>query len=161
MPLTDTGRTEAYAERSDAAWLTCLTFDHADLAVPIRVVDDNVDLARTVGGLPVPFNWFPFEITLPGQDPDNPTTEVTVQFEDPNSEVASKVRGLRPSPTLTVEVVTSKNPDVVERGPFVVTLQRRATADGRIVGTFGFEDILNDASPSDSYTPDKCPGLFA
>lgn len=161
MALSDDGRQEAYAERSDAAWIVCLTFAHDSLDGPLRFCDDNVTMTRTVDGATVTFAPYDFQVAFPGEDPEQPTRDLQVMVEDPEGVITAAIRGLRPAPTLTIEAVTSKDPDTVERGPYTVTLKEREVSDGRVVGTFGFEDILADAFPATRFTPRHFPGLFA
>lgn len=160
MPqLSDNARQEAYARESDAAWLTCITIEHADIEGTLRFVDDNQDLGRTVEGQAETFTAYPFAIDLPGDDPENPA-KVSLTAWDGQNAIAHAVRGLRPVPQVTVEIVTSKDPDVVERGPYLLTLKNRDSVDGQTIGEFGFEDILDDAIAVHT-TPKTNPGLFA
>lgn len=168
MALSAAARLAAYARESDAVWHLCVTIAHPSLNPPIRVTDNNENVARIVGGQEVEFIAFPFEIALPSDDPEH-QGRVQVKIHDQEIDfldgtrgtITSKIRGLRPAPTLTMEVVTSKDPDTVERGPFAMTLRDRDSTDGQIVCDFAFEDILDDAHPGDYYTAANAPGLFA
>ncbi len=165
MSLTDAARQEAYARNSDAAWLLCISITHPTLQEPLRLVGDNKDMVRTVGGQSVTFKAFPFEFVLPGDDPDNPTKVGVTIYDGPvdgdGTTLTQILRGLRPAPQLTAECVTSKDPDTVEQGPFDMTLRERDSVEGQITAEFGYEDILDDAYPGNTISPATFPGLFA
>ena len=159
--LTQPAREEAYAPHSKAAWLMCVTIDHPGIEDgPLRVVNDNKDLVRIVDGQEVTFTAYPFQIDLPPDDEEGQgRTPVTIW--DPAGTITATVRGLRPAPEAMLELVVSKDPNTVERGPILLVLKERESSDGEINAEFGIEDILDHRAQDDTMSPGKLPGIFA
>ena len=182
MALSDAGRAAVYARFSDKVLTVCLTLRHPTLAEPLRLCTDNAPVARTVdgGGGPVTatFHPFPMDITMPGQDPRQPTrttisihTPTSLTDEDGNPLITDPVtgraltlhdvlRGLRPAPTLDLEVVLADEPDEVEMGPLTLRLNSRESTTAQIVGDFDYGSPLDEAWPGDTITPATHPGAF-
>jgi hypothetical protein len=102
----------ALAGWTDEIWLECITFDHASLAEPIRLVNDKVDLERTAGT----FIAFPFQF----QDfvrGDGQSVEAQISADNVDQRILSALRGIVGKPTVTYEVVLHGTPNTIERGP--------------------------------------------
>jgi len=56
------------AQATGEVWLVLLTLSHPTLATPIRLVNNNEDVVSRGST----FLAFPFEVELPGEDPDQP-----------------------------------------------------------------------------------------
>jgi hypothetical protein len=142
------------AEATGQAWLTLITLSHATLSEPIRVVDNNEHITSN-GDLYAAWN---FEITLPGEDPDNPANaRLTIGNVDP--EILRALRTINSPPQVTIQVVLSDTPDIVE-AEFTGLVLRNANYDaGQISGDLVFEEILTEPVAT-SLTPADFPGLF-
>ena len=145
----------AFAPETDQALLLCLTIDHADLAEPIRVVNDGVDLVRSAGT----FLAYPFRIALPF-DRDDELPRVVLSIDNVDRSIVLTVRSLSSPPSITLEAVLSDSPDTVEVSlpDFVL---KSATYDKLTVeGELSFEDILNEPYPGGTFRPALFPGMF-
>lgn len=156
MPrLTADGRAAALAPNSEVEWWMLVTIPHASFSEPIRVTDSPepvVSRGHT-------YSNFPFEYTFPGDDPEQPG-KMSFTVLDPNGEISARLRGIRPAPKIFVEVVSSINPDLVERGPYTVTMSNRDAGDGSVTCEFGVRRQL-DLVAGRRITPGSVPGIFA
>lgn len=142
------------AERTAEAWLILLIIDHASLASPIRVVDNNADI--TSGGNL--FVAWDFNLVLPGEDPDNPDySRLAIGNIDPL--IIRTLRQIASPPSITIRVILASAPDVIEV-EFAGLVLRKASYDaGQITGDLAFEEILTEPVAT-ALTPAMFPGLF-
>lgn len=153
--LSTAARQAIFAQETDKALLMCLTIDHADLAAPIRVVNDGVDLVRSAGT----FLAYPFRIDLPF-DRDDELPRVVLSIDNVSREIAQTVRTLQSPPSVLLEAVLSDLPNTVEVSLPDFTL-KSATYDRLTVeGELSFEDILNEPFPGGTFLPAAFPGMF-
>ena len=132
-----------------------LTIDHADLAEPIRVVNNTEDV--TVGA--DTYIAFPFEIELPGEAEDQ-LPKARLRIDNVDRQIVDAVRTVSGTPDVTLEIVLASDPTVTEMGPFEMQL-RSADYDALVVsGDLVVEDVLNIRYPGDRFTPASHPGLF-
>lgn len=108
----------------------------------------------------ITYQPFPFEITLPDDDPDQvPSCSLTLDNID-RSMVAA-VRGMGNVPaTIELQVAMSDTPDVVEMAVGPLTLRDVNYDALTVMGTLRFEEILNEPYPGDIVTPATLPGVF-
>lgn len=122
---------------------------------PLRLTDNNEPVVSR-GNTYEPFYM---EITLPIQNADElPTVEI--HFLHLSSEIIEEVRAFRQPPGITIELVTSITPDIVERTVDFAVL-RNVTYDSMIIsGRLDLQNVLTSSIPSESYSPQRFPGLF-
>lgn len=144
-----------FAQETGEVFLMCLTISGAGLAQPIRLVNDMQDLNRAAGL----FQAFPFELALP-QDLEDQLPQVRLSVDNVDRQIVRAVRALTAPPTVTLEVVLASSPDTVEAGPFAMTLRLADYDAGTVSGMLGYEDMLNEPFPKDTFTPNNSPGLF-
>lgn len=71
------------------------------------------------------------------------------------------IRTVVGKPTATLTVVLASQPDVIEQGPFVFSLQDAQGDSQTITATLGYEtDIFTQQVPGQNYMPTNSPGLF-
>lgn len=101
---------EAQALSSGVVFLTLLTFDHATLPAPLRFVSPGSSGVVSRGN---PYVAFPFDIVLPperfGEVP-----VATLTIGNITGEVFAALQALRPSPSITIEIVTEDDLDTVQ-----------------------------------------------
>jgi hypothetical protein len=102
---------------------------------------------------------FPMELRLPQEDSESlPTVEIT--FLNLANEIVEAIRKLSRPPQITIELVTNISPDFVERTVDFAVL-RNVTYDAiSISGRLDLQNVLTSAIPSESYSPQRFPGLF-
>jgi len=142
------------AETADL-WLLLLTIAAEGLAEPIRVVNDRQD----VWSRGQRFVAFPFEVDLPGDSADS-VQRVTLRIDNVDRQIVSALRLVREPPEVSLEVIRRESPNVVEAGPFVMSLVEARYDAASIEGELVFEDVLDAPFPADTYNPADYPGLF-
>ncbi len=152
--LSTTALQSMHAQETGEVWLVLLTIGHASLAQPIRVVNNTENIVSR-GAV---FLAFPFEIVLPGEDPDG-ITRASLRFDNVERTAIGVIRGLDSPPTVTLEVVLASNPSTVEIAFEGLTL-RNVTYDAlQIEGELYFESIFTEPITL-TMTPSRFPGLF-
>jgi len=153
--ITVTAKQAIYSQETSEVFLVLLTIDHADLAAPIRVVNNTKNIVSNGNT----FIGFPFFADMP-QERDDRLARVTLTIDNVDRQIVTAVRSITSPPSATMEVVLASDPDTVEAGPFSFTL-RDVRYDSLVVeGELSFEDVLNEPYPGDSFTPATHPGLF-
>jgi hypothetical protein len=153
--LTLAARQSLTAQETEEIWLVLLTIEAEGLAAPIRVVNDREDLWSRGQR----FVAYPFEIDLPGDDGET-VARVNLRIDNVDRRIVEALRVATGLPRATIEVIRRAEPDVVEAGPFTMTIAE-ARADALTVeATCVFEDVLDAAFPGGQYTPADYPGLF-
>jgi len=153
--LTVAAKQSIFAQNTDIVWLLLLTIDHAELADPIRVVN-NIENVFSRGNT---YTAFPFEITLPGDDEDRPPG-VNLSIGNVDRSVIIALRGLSSSPTVVLELVTTNDVNAVEIGPLEFTFDTITYDAITVSGDLTYEPILTQNYPAHSFVPNLFPGLF-
>ena len=153
--LSQAAKQAVNAQETDEVFLLLLTLDHADLAQPIRVVN-NTENVVSRGDTYVAY---PFEIALPDEDPES-VARVTLRIDNVDRQIVQSLRAIQAPLSVALEVVMASAPDTVEAGPFNMTLVAAEYDALTITGELAFEDVLNEPFPGASYIPSEYPGLF-
>ena len=124
------------------AWLVLLTLEHPELDAPIRVTSDAV--ATTSNGHT--FQPFPFEVTLP-DDVEGRAPQAQLRIDNTSQEIIALLRGLTTPPSLTIQIVRSATPDVVEREWSGLEWRSSQYDIGAITGTLTIEDMALEEFP--------------
>lgn len=153
--VSSTFRAAAFAQETDQIYLLLLTIDHADLAAPIRVVNNYADVVSSGDT----YTGMPFEITLP-PDNDESLSSAQLSIQNVDRQIVQAVRDIDSAPTVTLSVVLAASPNTIEAGPYEMTL-RDVSYDALVVtGSLSVEDMMNEPYPGDFFTPGEFPGLF-
>lgn len=142
-------------QNTGEVWLPLLTIAHPEiLDGPIRLVSDMQDIVSRGNN----YVALPFEIVLPGEDPDSPAKAV-LRVDNVDRRIVQALRDLTSPPLVTIEVVLASQPDTVEVSYPDMTL-RNATYDASYVsGELSFDAIYVEPV-SIVITPQRFPGLF-
>lgn len=133
---------------------------------PIRVALDseNLDSKLTVDGTDthdpaVTFAGGFFNIELPEEAGENIST-VRVTIDNVDRQIVEAIRLASNPPEVRMWVVLKSTPDVVEAGPYFLSLES-ATYDAlKVSGELAFEEVTNRRFPQHEFTPQLVPGLF-
>ncbi len=153
--LSQAARRAINAEATGEVFLLLLTIEHEELAAPIRVVN-NTENVVSRGELYVAY---PFEIALPGEDPES-VARVSLRIDNVDRQIVQALRPVQAPLSVALEVVLAGSPDTVEAGPFTLTLIAAECDAFVVTGELAFEDVLNEPFPGHSYIPSDYPGLF-
>lgn len=144
----------ANAQFTDKVWLMLLQISHATLPTPIRVVNNTEDIVS--GG-----NTYlkaAFDMPMPDDTEDSPSVQIVIDNVD--RAIVDSARSISSPATVTLSVVLSDTPDVIEAGPFNMQLVRVSYDKLKVTGTLIYEDILNDQFPSQTFNPARYPGIY-
>lgn len=144
-----------FARETDEVFLTLLKIEHPNLNDAIRVVnnDQNITSNNEV------YVAFSFEVELPGEAEDSlPVPRLSIDNVD--RVIVESIRAIDTPPTVTMSVIMASSPDVIEAGPYVMTMRNVEYNSLTVSGTLHGEDILNEAYPGHLFTPGMFPGLF-
>jgi hypothetical protein len=153
--LSTAARQAMFAAETEQVFLLLLTIAHADLAETIRVAHNSQDVVSRGET----YLAYPFRIELPA-DRDDQVAQVQLSIDNVDRQIVQAVRSLSGSPSVTLEVVLASSPDLLEAGPFEFSLLDAGYDALTVTGTLGYEDVLNEPYPGDSFTPNLFPGMF-
>jgi len=149
-------RENLLATSADEPFLVLLEITHADLAVPVRVVNDTQNL--TSNG--IEFVGCPFTVTLPddvaGQMPqaqldvDNIGRDLTQWLEFSRGGQGARCR--------IIQVMRS-DPNTIEFD-MTLDLTNMKITNETVSGSLGFENMLNRTGTIPTFTPQNAPGLW-
>lgn len=154
MTFSDRAIASSNAQDTDEVWLMLFTLDHADLADPIRVVSNNEDIVSNGHT----FIALGFELTLPGQDPDSPSS-ATVSLDNVDPVIVNTLRTISSPPTATIQVILASQPDVIEIEFTGLKLRNAQWDASKVSGDLVYEDVLTEPVAT-TMTPQRFPGLF-
>ncbi len=153
---TDIAKDAARSEETSEVFLELLTIDHPDLAAPIRVVNDEIDLTSN-GEV---FTAFPFELTLPN-DEEGRVPRARLRIDNVDRRIVQAIREVSSAPTVQIEVARASAPDVVEV-PFPVLQMAKVRYDAFVVESdLILPGLENEPYPAAKFTPKDYPGLFS
>ena len=144
-----------YAQETEKVFLVLLTIDHDDFASPFRLVNNTEDV--TSGG--DLYVAFPFKLELPA-DSDNEPPEATLSIDNVDRQIVNLVRSISTSADVTIEIIRSDDPDVIEASFSNMKLKdvsyNAQTVSGRLV----FERFDFEPYPAGRITPSDFSGVF-
>lgn len=145
------------AQQTDEVVLVALQIDHADMAAPLKFVNDTQDLTRADGE----YIGFPFQIKFPEDTEDN-TPQVSIVIDNVDQRVIKEIRALQGPPDITIEIILRSQPDTPEVGPLTMKLKKVDYNALAISGTISYsEDFLNEPYPKNKFTPKTAAGMFS
>ena len=155
MTISDDLRADAWSVESDL-YLVLLVIDHADLAVPIRVVNNTE--AVVSGG--VTYEAFPFEIALPESNEDAPPrAELTIS--NVSREIGQAIRLVSSPPTVDIFVIRQETPDVVEVSHTGMLMAGVEWDVLQVSGELTREDFVTEPYPGVTFSPAEFSGLVS
>jgi len=150
MPLKD----DAWSPASDQP-LILLKIDHADLAEPIFVVNDRVNVTSNAQE----YIAFPFEIKLPDSLEDAPP-RAQLQIDNVSREIGQAIRDISTAASVTISVVLRADPDTIEMDFPTMRLTNVKYDILQVRGDLEFEDLTREPFPARSFSPAEFPGLI-
>jgi len=155
---------EATAPQSTDVLCILVTIEHDDLSETLYFVQDEVrpETSGDNAGITSNGNFhiaFPFRITLPN-DRDQEVPRSTLRIDNVSREIIDSIRSISSSPTISINIARQSDPDTIERGPIVMTLEDVIYNAIVIQGNLGAELFLDTQYPYQKFTPNTAPGLF-
>ena len=136
--------------------LILLEIAHADLATPIRVVNDNQDLVSN-GNI---FIALAFRVTLP-DDLEQGLPRAVIAVDNVGRDLTAWIEASGGGQGATVRLmqVLRSAPDVIELD-ITLDLTNVKMNMLEVSGQLGYDDILNRPAVPLTYRPDVAPGIF-
>lgn len=148
-------RQALFAAETAEAFIILLTFAHESLAEPIRVCSDSMDTVSRGNA----YVAYPFELTLPDDD-ESRAPRARLVIDNVDRQIVATLRGLATSPVLTLEIVRTAAPDVVE-AVFHDFRLRNVRYDSHVIeADLTIEDFTAEPYPAGSFCPSLFPGIF-
>jgi hypothetical protein len=142
-------------ESSDAL-LFLLQIDKSDLNPSIRVCSNTEPISH----LGNTYFAARFTISLPSQKEDIEHVQISVDNVDRALSDAILYASPDDEPVVTLKIVLGSDPDTVEMVPFAYTLFDCSFDLQKITGKLSFENLVQEAFPFPSFTPENFPCMF-
>lgn len=154
--LSSAAKQAVFAQSTAEVFLLLVTITHATLPTPIRVVNDMQDCVSRGNT----FTALPFGFVLPGEREDQiPMSRLWVDNVD--REIVQAVRNATVSaPQVLAEIVLASQPDTLEAAFDGFSLKNALYDHLTVSGDLSMEDVLNEAYPEGTFTPNLFPGIF-
>ena len=128
---------------------------HTDITT-LRFVNHYTDVTSN-GNV---YTAYPFMVELP-TDLKNQLPYATITIDNVDRGVVDEIRALTGPPNITISVILVSTPDVLEAGPYEMTLKSVDYDEFTITGKIGEDDNLRETYPKDRITPNNFPGLYS
>tara|TARA_R110000772_G_scaffold203982_5_gene314142 strand:+ start:914 stop:1378 length:465 start_codon:yes stop_codon:yes gene_type:complete len=153
-----------YAQETEEVFVLLLEVSTAGEPIRVALDSENLDTKLTVDGTDthgtaVTFAGGYFGIELPEEAGENIST-VRVTIDNVDRVIVAAIRSANTPPDCNMWVVLRSSPDVVEAGPYYLTLESASYDAMTVTGELAFEDVTNRRYPAHEYTPSNTPGLF-
>lgn len=143
------------AQETGEALLPLLTISHPDLAVPLRLVRNQVDVTSRGET----YTAFAFDVTLPDDVDDHPP-RASLVIDNISLELVDLMRSLREPPEMLLELVFAGTPDTVEASWQAFLLDQPSWDAKTIEASLVLEETLLEEVPFHAFTPGFFPGVF-
>lgn len=153
MTISDQLRADAWADESDLH-LVLLEISHPDLAEPIRVVNNKVNIISNFET----YVAFPFEISLPESNEDAPP-RASLSISNVGREIGQIIRSITSPPFVAIRVVRQETPDVIEVTHDGMRLSGVTYNAQSVSGDLVREDFVHEPYPAITYSPADFVGL--
>jgi hypothetical protein len=150
-----TFREAVFSQETSEVFIVLITIDHDDLAAPIRVCSNSVDIVSRGNT----YIAYPFEITLP-DDSDEKISAGSITIDNVSGEIAKGVRLLQTPPTVSIEVVLASSPDTVEASFTNFELINVQYDANTIRGNLSIQNFMTEPYPGGIMGPSNFRGIF-
>lgn len=147
-------RAQLYAAQTDVALFHLLTIEHDDITA-VRLVDNLTDITSR-GDV---YTAFPFSATLPA-DSDGEVPQVDIVCDAVDRSLIILARSIETPATVTIEVVSTEDLDVVEAGPYTFDLVGIQYNAREIRFSLAYEPLTTEPYPAGIFSPTDFPLLF-
>ena len=152
--MTDALIQSAFAPDTADVWLVLITIEHANLAAPIRVVNNTEDV--TSGG--ELFVGYPFDITLPDAREDAPPRGRLV-VDNVSREIGEAVRTITTAADVTIQFIRAAAPDTIEKSWTWYKLRNVKWDSLKVTGDLTIEDFTSEPYPGGIFSPASFPAI--
>jgi len=139
---------------SDLVWLFLLTISSPGNPDLLLVNNNEEITSRGKKFLP-----YPFRLQLP-EDTGDRVPVIKLQIDNIAGDIIQAVREFQTPPTIKVEMITNKYPDVVEKSLDSLRLNSVGYDSLIVQGELSIINVLSVRFPSEDYNPVIYPGMF-
>lgn len=144
-----------YAPQTDKVFLFLVEINHADMATPLRFVNNHQAITSSLAV----YTPYAFEFDPPDEvEGVIPVAKLIIDNTD--RQIVALIRSLASAPTVTVSIVLADSPDVVEAGPSEFILKNVAYNVETVSGDLVYDDFEHMNIPGDLFEPQSFGGLF-
>lgn len=152
-PISDSLKADAWASQSQLP-LVLIEIDHADLSVPIRVVNNKVNITSNS----VEYTGYPFDITLP-DSPEDAIPGARLRISNVSREIGQAIRSILTPPSVSIKVVRPDTPDIVEMEYNNMIMTQISYDALTVEGALEFEDLEREPYPGYTFSPAYFRGM--
>ncbi len=149
------------AQQTGAITLALVTIDHPQLSSPLRICNNNEDVASRGNT----YTAMAVDLLLP--DDTEGASRARLVMDNVSQWLTPTIRTLTGGFTVLIELVTASNLaasppefDIVEIAFLPMTLSQVDWSAGQATGTLTHENTLNNRFPAGSVDPYDFPGAF-
>lgn len=153
--LSVAARRASFSQETDIGFLILLTIDHSSMEAPLRFVAWDVNIPSRGNT----YYRFPFEITLPKDSIDDPP-RMQLRIDNVDRTIVQTLRTLKTRADITVEIVTTEDPDTVEASFTGFKLSDVQYDAFTVSGSLEPETLIREPYPSSRFTPGSFRGVF-
>ena len=156
MAYSTTARKEISKVNAPNLPVTLLEIDHADLTVPVRVINDREDIVFETNT----YTALGFNITMP-TDLQKGLPRASLSIDNVGKELVEWLEASGGGANTSVRIiqVLRTDPSVAEVD-MLMTLNNITITSQSIAGDLGFEDLLNVPAVTIIYSPEFAGALF-
>jgi len=144
-----------FSAETNQVFLILIEINHADMASPIRVVNNHQAISSN-GQAYVPYA-FEFD---PPDEREGVVTNAKLIIDNIDRIIVATIRSLSTPPTVTISIVLADTPDSIEAGPVEFKLKNVSYNVETVSGDLIYNDIDNLNIPFDTFNPVDFGGLF-
>lgn len=164
MTISDNAKQAMFAPQTDEAFIILITIEGEGLNDPIRVSSDPTQLLVNAGVRGTvsrgdEYLYLPVEINLPQQD-DTGVSRATLSIDNIDRRVVEAARRATKGLSVTIEIVLSSDPDVVEASLPDFSFESVRYNAFTVTGDISIEYFDLEPFPSFRFTPSLWPGIF-
>ena len=145
----------AFANETSEAFLHLVTIDHPDLAQPIRVAHDTVDVTSR-GNL---FVAFPFNVRLPDEGDDKDVV-AHLSIDNVDRQIGQTISLIETAAIVTLEVILASDPETVEISISDFKMRNVEWDAGTVSADLVLDSLVFQSHPKDRFDPANFPALF-
>lgn len=162
--LSPSALSSVFAQQTENAFILLLTIDHPTYAEPIRICSDPYEVLPMAGvrgiiSRGIEYVFLPFEFQLPNSD-DTGLSRARLSIDNVDRQIVAAVRTADSAISIGMEIVTSRDPDVVEVSMQGFKLDNIEYNAMRVNGDISMEYFDLEPFPAGRFTPSDFPGLF-
>lgn len=143
-----------FAQETGETILFLLTISHAQLAQPIRIVQNNENIVSNGNT----FTAFPFDISVP-DDRDDELSQITCRIDNVDRQLMEAARTITSAADVTFSIILASEPNTLAFSQDFK--MQEVTVDEQVVtGVLTRAPLADEPFPGYNFVPSKFPGLF-